>query len=208
MTPEAIRTAWGIPQTQFTELTALFTAAEALLEKTQSGDRTPVIIEECKEAFDALDAKMRFFKKHYFLVPPLTNADLVNLGLNPPDTSRTPIPKPTAQVEADLTFPGIHLVELKNIRPTGSSGVPDPRSDYGVRIFYGLSGTASDKFRFRVTGEPQKGSDLPYSIFTRHKKERFDFEGESGCTVYFCLHYENSKGEFGPFGPILSAVIP
>jgi hypothetical protein len=27
-------------------------------------------------------------------------------------------------------------------------------------------------------------------------------------TVYFCLRYENSKGEAGPFGPVLSAVIP
>jgi hypothetical protein len=50
-----VRAQWGIPQDQFTELAALFTAV--LLEKAQSSDRTP---------------------------------------------------KP--QVEADLTFPGIHLV--------------------------------------------------------------------------------------------------
>jgi hypothetical protein len=44
--------------------------------------------------------------------------------------------------------------------------------------------------------------------FTRRKRERFDFDGESGNTVYFCLRYENSKGEAGPFGPLLSAVVP
>jgi hypothetical protein len=39
----------------------------------------------------------------------------------------------------------------------------------------------------------------------------FDFDGESGKTVYFCLCYENQKGGKkgqGPFGPRLHAVIP
>jgi hypothetical protein len=49
---------------------------------------------------------------------------------------------------------------------------------------------------------------LPYSVFTKKKKKRFDFEGESGNTVYFCLRYENGKGDVGPFGPILQAGIP
>jgi hypothetical protein len=31
---------------------------------------------------------------------------------------------------------------------------------------------------------------------------------ESGNTVYFCLRYENSEEGQGPFGPMLSAVIP
>jgi hypothetical protein len=72
------------------------------------------------------------------------------------------------------------------IRPVGTFGLPDPRSDYGVRIFYGLSGPPSEKFRFRVTEEPKSGRDLPYSIFTRRKKERFDFDGESGskCVAF------------------------
>ncbi|MDR2184295.1 MAG: hypothetical protein LBO80_01305 [Treponema sp.] len=38
--------------------------------------------------------------------------------------------------------------------------------------------------------------------------ESSDFDGESGNTVYFCLRYENSKGEAGPFGPVFSAVVP
>jgi hypothetical protein len=35
--------------------------------------------------------------------------------------------------------------------------------------------------------------------------------GDSGKTVYFCLRYENQKGGEegeGPFGPIMSAIIP
>jgi hypothetical protein len=88
---------------------------------------------------------------------------------------------------------------------------PDARSDYGVRIYYGFSGPPSEKYPFRLAEAPKTGEELVYSVFTRRTKKRFDFNGESGCTVYFCLRYENSKGGEegeGPFGPILSAVIP
>ncbi|MDR2185128.1 MAG: hypothetical protein LBO80_05595 [Treponema sp.] len=204
----AKRTAWNIPQDQFTDLANHFDTAHELLQRAKSSERTPVITEQCREAFEALDGKMRFFKGHYFLLPPLGNPDIVDLGLTPWDPHQTPIPRPEAQVEADLAFPGIHQVELQNIRPVGNFGVPDPRSDYGVRIYYGLSGPPSDKYRFRLTGDPKSGADLPYSLFTRRKKERFDFDGESGNRVWFCLRYENPKGEAGPFGPILTAVIP
>jgi hypothetical protein len=65
--------------------------------------------------------------------------------------------------------------------------------------------------RHRISAPPETGEDLPHSVFTRKKKYRFDFDGDSGRTVYFCLKYENGKGGEageGPFGPILSAVIP
>jgi hypothetical protein len=42
---------------------------------------------------------------------------------------------------------------------------------------------------------PVSGDELPYSRFTRRKKELFDFPAEdSGKTVYFCIRYENAKG--------------
>ncbi|MDR1930756.1 MAG: hypothetical protein LBQ44_09045, partial [Treponema sp.] len=62
-----------------------------------------------------------------------------------------------------------------------------------------------------IAAPPRTGDDLPHSVFTRRKKYRFDFDGNSGKTVYFCLRYENDKGGEegeGPYGPILSAVIP
>jgi hypothetical protein len=138
----------------------------------------------------------------------VTEADLRNMGIPPIDASYTRIPPPQVQVEADLVFPGIHLVELRKIRPVSGLDKPDPRSDHGVRIYYGLTGEANEDFPFRLAGPIKTARVLPYSVFTRRRKERFDFEGESGSTVYFCLRYENSKGDAGPFGPVLSAVIP
>jgi hypothetical protein len=203
-------TAWGVPPEAEEALTALALTAEEVLFLAKNGEsRTPVVTARCRTAFKALEDRMRDIKKRYFFVPPLTDADLVSLKLKP-ESPPAEIPAPTAQPAADLVFPGLHLVELTHIRPIG--GVPpDPRADYGVRIFWGLAGEPTEADKFRVAGEPKKGSDLPHSVFTRRKKERFDFDGESGTRVYFCLRYENSKGGKegeGPFGPILSAVIP
>jgi hypothetical protein len=201
------RTAWGIPAAEFTELGTLFGAAQTLLQKAKDDDeRTHVITVECQAAFKDLAAKMRFFKDRYYKIPPLTVGDLAALGLKPRDPHPTPIPPPIHQVLADILFLGVHLLELR-IRPLEGTGA-DARSDYGVRIYYGFTGPASERFPFRLDAPVTSGRILPYSIFTRRKKERFDFEGESGNTVYFCLRYENSKGEAGPFGPVLSAIIP
>jgi hypothetical protein len=140
--------------------------------------------------------------------PDLVTAEhLANMNIPPIDDTRSPVRQPDNQVEADLTFPGIHMVELVKIRPV-SGTPPDVRSDYGVRIYFGFSGPPSEKFPFRLVNVPKKGEELPYSVFTKKKRKLFDFEGEIGCTVYFCLRYENSKGEVGPFGPMLQAVIP
>jgi hypothetical protein len=200
---------WNIPSDVEVALEGLMEKAQDALSEAMSSERTTVITVRCKAAFDTLIAKMRDIKKRYFLQPPLMDEDLVSLELNPPDTTPTPIPPPTAQAEADLTFPGIHLVELKKIRTAAGSGsAPDGKSDYGVRIFWGLTGPAGGEDKFRVTEAPVSGKDLPHSKFTRRHKELFDFDGESGNTVYFCLRYENPKGDAGPFGPMLKAVIP
>jgi hypothetical protein len=206
------RTAWGVPDAEYNELEVLCSAAESILRKALDiTERSHVVTAQCREAFEALTAKMRFVRERRFKVPPLTKMDWAALGFRNKGGRRAPTPAPEAQPEADLTFPGIHLVELRNIRPMAGAVPPDPRGDYGVRIYYGLTGEPTEAHRFRVTGTPKTGDDLPKSLFTRRKRERFDFDGESGNRVYFCLQYESptggEKGK-GPFGPILSAVIP
>jgi hypothetical protein len=153
----------------------------------------------------------RFIQVWFRGFPDIVTAEhLANMGIAPIDSKPTRIPRPVNQVEADLTFPGVHMVRLVRIRPV--AGVtPDPRSDYGVRIHIALSGPPSEKYPVRCTTPPKTGRDFPYSVFTRKKDMLFDLEGESGNTVYFCLQYETPSGGEegkGPFGPILSAVIP
>jgi hypothetical protein len=142
--------------------------------------------------------------------PAVTNYDKGQMGLHIPDTTSTVIPRPEAQPEADVVYPGVHLIELTHIRAVASGG-DDPRSDYGVRIFWGILAPAASHDKFRLTAPPVTGEDLPHSTFTHRKRYLFDFSGDSGNRVYFCLRYENEKGGKegeGPFGPLFSAIIP
>jgi hypothetical protein len=205
---------WRIPEADITELQGLIDDAAAALARANSADRTVVITVQCKKAFEKLTAAMRVIKSHYFLSPPLRDANYSALGLKPKDPTPTPTPPPISQAEADITRPGIHLLEL---HPRPVSGFPpDPhQANHGCRIYWGVmppggatveAATGSKRELIRA---PVSGEELPHSRFTRRKKERFDFSAEdSGKTVYFCIRYENAKGEPGPWGPMFSSVIP
>jgi hypothetical protein len=57
---------------------------------------------------------------------------------------------------------------------------------------------------------PVSGVELHSSKFTRRRIEMVpEFPAEdSGKRVYYCVRYENTKGEAGPWGPMFSAIIP
>jgi hypothetical protein len=152
------------------------------------------------------------FNNQYILYArEVTNPERVEIGAHVHDTTPTTVPRPTCQPEADVVYPGPHLLELVKIRRVPGIGNDPPEADFGVRIFWGVIGEPSAKDKFRISAPPEVGDDLPHSTFTHRKKFRFDFEGDSGKTVWFCLRYENAKGGKegeGPFGPIFSAIIP
>ena len=54
----------------------------------------------------------------------------------------------------------------------------------------------------------EMGNNLPHSVFTRQKRYRFAFSEQGGKEVFFCMRYENSKGEAWPWGKIISAHVP
>ena len=205
---------WGIPVAAVTEFSGLVSAAEAALAAAQNeSTRTPVTTERCREAFTALVDKMRFIKNHYFLIPPLDNTDIVSLGLRPRDTNPSPVPPPAGFAEADVSYPGVGALEL-HCRPVAGQAPLDPRSDYGYRVYYGVlppggaTTEAATGPKRELVKAPLTGADLPHSQWVRRKKERFYFNGDSGKTAYFCIQYENSKGDVGPWGPLFQAVIP
>jgi hypothetical protein len=202
---------WNVPAAELTQLDALAAAAGTILDKAQSSERTTVITAQCKAAFEDLTGKMRFVKNHFFLIPPLTDTDLISLGLKPRDTIHTPVPPPAEQAEADVLRPGVHLLELI-LRVIGGASL---RSGTGFRVYWGVmppggatveSATGSKRELMKA---PTAGEELPFSRFTKRKRERFDFDGaDSGKTAYFCIRLENAKGEAGPWGALFSAVIP
>jgi hypothetical protein len=198
---------WGIPPAQTTEFVALFNTAQyVLLQASSETERTPVVTAQCALAFKALAAKMRFLKNHYYLVPPLTDPDLISLGLKLPDTVHTPIPRPDGQVTADLAYPAAHMIEVVNIRALGAP-CSDPRSEDGVDIHLGIVGGVGP-YAIEAPPDPERGGKLPFAKTTRRRRERFNLEGNSGKTVWVSLAYRNGKNQVGPFCPAFSAIVP
>jgi hypothetical protein len=203
-----------VPEAHLTEFKGLVTAADGVLLHAMSAERNKIITAECKRIFKALTAKMAFLKRRYFFIPPFTEAMFAAMGLAVGDGTRTDIPAPKSQAEADITRPGPHLLELRIRLVPGLP--PDPyQDDYGYRIYHGVmppggaSAEAAKGKRKELTKLPINGDDLPFSFFTNRRRERFDYPAEdSGKTAYFCIIEENSKGDKGSWGPVFSAVIP
>jgi hypothetical protein len=210
------RTAWGIPQDQFTELSSLFENAEALLQKaTDQTERTPVITVDCQAAFAALNAKMRFFRDRYFKMPPLTEADWAALGFQQKDPHPSPVPAPDGVPAASLSYPGGPHALLVHLGPMAGTQKLDPASDYGYAVYLGimppggasLEQAASEKHYLMKT--PADGKGLKHYRFTRRRKEKILFDAEDGgMTAWVCCRYENQKGDSGQWGPVVSAIIP
>jgi hypothetical protein len=126
--------AWGIPSPVLTEFDALLQAAESALETAQNETtRTPVATAQCRAAFEALIEKMRDIKRRYFLEPPLTDADLISLGLKPHSPTHTISGSPTAQVTIETFLVGRHELGVKIVYITGDPADP---ANKGYRIYY------------------------------------------------------------------------
>jgi hypothetical protein len=207
----AKQTAYGWDAASCTAVTGtitVFLTARNVYEQTNSTENR-IAKDEAKAAAVAemrefARASLRFNKK-------VDDETRVFLGMRITDTVKTSIPAPQAQCTGKVSNPGIHLVEVEL---TGYAILTaDQRANYGVRIYWGIvpQGEVTVEMasgpKHYLAKQPETGEVLGNSVFTRKQKHVFDFEGDSGNRVFFCCRFENSKGEGGPFGPIISAII-
>jgi hypothetical protein len=200
-----------IPQDRIAELNAAAASWRAAFTKLAMPHTSADVLAK-NQARKAATKTVEDFNNQYVLYArEVSDAEREEIGCPVHDKIRTTVPAPTCQPEADIVYPGPHLLELVKIRRVPGIGNDPPEADYGTRIFWGIIGEPTELDKFRIALPPKVGSDLPHSTFTHRKKYRFDFEGESGKTVWFAIRYENSKGGKtgeGPFGPLFSAIIP
>jgi hypothetical protein len=211
--------AWNIPQSEAAELAALITTAEQCLRITRSSERTIFTTAQCKAAFSALIAKMRFIKNRFFLSPPLVDADYPNLELKRHDLIMTNIPVPvnTPGVKITQWAPHSFVLQYSKAVDNGNSA-----ADYGIRVYYGLvpptapfvsvgeiSSTHLADGIYKLSAHPTLGEALPNSFFTPRKKDILELPPiSSGYTCYLAARFENSKGKSGPWGPMIHAIVP
>jgi hypothetical protein len=192
------KTAWNIPDPPLLDLSVFRDTATVALETAKNETtRTPVTTAQCKEAFDALIAFMRDFKRRYFLTPPLLDSDYISLGLKPHDPTPTPSGVPTAQVTVETYLVGRHELGLRLIYVDGS---PSDPANKGYRIWHSVIAPGETP--------PASPNELHTSFYTKRKKDVIEFDfGDSGKTAYFAVQIEN-EGKKGPWGPLVSALIP
>ena len=213
---EARRTLWGIPEAGYTALGGLANAAQTLMQIClDKAERTHVLTVQCQEAFEALTAKMRFFRDRYFKIPPLTEADWAALDFRAKDEHLSNRPPPDGTPMASLSYPGGPHVMTVHLSPMPGTQELDPASDYGYAIYIGimppggatLEEAASEKHY--LMKPPADGKGLTHLRFLRRRKEDIVFDAEdAGKTAYVCCRYENQKGDAGHWGPVAQAIIP
>lgn len=130
----------------------------------------------------------------------VTDEDRDGLGIPIHKTTRTPSPKATTYPvgKADTSMLRRVTIHFADQHATEETAKAKPAGQHGVEILWAIRDMP-----------PALLKELTNSSFDTHTPFTLEFEeDERGKTIYFCLCWENTRGEKGPWSPIGSAVIP
>jgi hypothetical protein len=196
----AILTRVGFPQTVYTVLTTLLTTfKEALAIATAPATRTKAAVAAKDDARKALVRALRSAIMQYLTYnPDVTNADHENLGLPIHKTEHTPAPVATTYPDYDINSGTIRRLTIHFYDQGSSGSKAKPDGQHGAEIRWAILETP-----------PASINDLIRSSFDTRTPFTLEFdENQRGQTVYFCLCWENTRGEKGPWSEIMSAIVP
>lgn len=151
-----------------------------------------------QEKADAVSSFVRHFVNERLRYnKAVTDDDRVNLGLNVPDTTPTPVPRPETWPVASVRNAGPRQVRVEWHDSTSVSRAK-PAGVHGCEIRHSI-----------LDAPPATNDDLLRSDFATRNTRTFDFdESQRGKTVYFILRWESTRGEKGPWSEIVNAIIP
>jgi hypothetical protein len=182
-------------ETEFTPKKAVWdtTWAEYLNPET----RTPVIILAKQQAKKGYEAPLRQLTQMLEHNPRVSVEELKSMGIAIPDHSNTPAPIATTYPVYTIDSGTIRHLKL-NFHDQNSLHKAKPRGQHGAEIRWAI-----------LDVPPASVNDLNHSAFDTHSPFTLEFdEPERGKTVYFCMRWENTRGEKGPWSEILSAIVP
>jgi hypothetical protein len=163
--------------------------------------RNKVLVVEKNEARNDYELNVRDLNNTYLMHnPAMTDAMRVDMGLPIHKTTRTPaqVAKTYPIGRADTSMLRRIIIHFANQDASEETSKAKPAGQHGAEIRWALSETPV------VNVE-----DLTHSSFDTHTPFTLEFRGdERGKTVYFCLCWENTRGQKGPYSPIESAIIP
>jgi hypothetical protein len=191
---------WGITEADFARLLALqsdYLAKYAIAENPET--RTPTAILAKNKARDVYIKEIRLIvKAHITYNPVVTDEDRKNMNLPIHKTTRTPVQVATTYPDIDIDSSTIRRLILHFFDQGQKKSKAKPSGQHGAEIRWAMLDTP-----------PASLKDLVNSSFDTHTPFTLEFDqNERGRTVYFCLRWENTRGDKGPWSEIMSAIIP
>ena len=190
----------GFPESVFQELMALRnTFSEKLTTAEAPATRTKAAVQAKNNARKAFEKRLRQVIKEYLTYNhALTDEDRDNLGLPIYKTTRTKAPVATTYPDFVIDSGTIRRLIIHFFDQGSVKSKAKPAGQHGSEIRWAILDTP-----------PVDVADLIHSSFDTRTPFTLEFEGhERGKTVYFCLCWENTRGEKGPWSEIQSAIIP
>jgi hypothetical protein len=190
---------WGVPPVAWTELCssqADYNTKYAAAENPAT--RTSVAVLARQEARQTYETRLRSVLKAFVTYnPAVTDEDRRNMGLPIHKTTHTPAPVAATYPDFDVDSSVIRRLTI-HFYDQGSKSKAKPEGQHGAEITWGISETPIVNV-----------ADFTHSSFDTRSPFTLEFTGEQrGKTVYFCLRWENTRGEKGPWSEIVSAIVP
>ncbi|MDR1385915.1 MAG: hypothetical protein LBJ67_18990 [Planctomycetaceae bacterium] len=190
----------NFPSAEASRLDSLYITFFQKLEAAETPEkRTQAVIQEKIVAREALEHALRQDIKEYLTYNHLvTDADRDNMGLPIHKTTHTPAPIATTYPDFDIDSSTLRRLTIHFYDQGQKKSKAKPVGQHGAEIVWAI-----------LDAPPKKVSDLIRSSFDTHTPLTLDFEEDQrGQTVYFCLRWENTRGEKGPWSDIHSAFVP
>ncbi|MDR2496342.1 MAG: hypothetical protein LBD21_04365 [Tannerellaceae bacterium] len=156
---------------------------------------TPVAVANKNAAKKSLiEGLRRFIKEHIVYNSLITDADLISLGLKPHKTTHTPAAVATTYpvaIKIESSAPGVLLIHVED------SEKNKPNKTKGFVCRYAI-----------LDEHPTYWDKLPQKAYSQSSTLTLTFDiNQCGKTVYLSMCWENTRGEHGNWGPIVSAII-
>ena len=158
--------------------------------------RTPLITANKKEKRAVYEKLLMTLVANLKVNTRLTDNDRRALGIHIRDAKPTPAPVPVTYPAATIDTSTIRRLTI-HFRDSESTSAAKPKGVHGAEI------------KWLVADEKPTIEALLHSSFDTRTPYTMEFEdAQRGKTVWMCLRWENTRGEKGPWGEMLNAIIP
>ncbi|MDR1114548.1 MAG: hypothetical protein LBL33_00045 [Tannerella sp.] len=190
---------WAIDSTWFSTqvLTAKSAWVTAWTAYQDPAQRTPLITFTKTKARETYEKVLRILIQILESNPRVSDEYLRAMGIVIRDTTRTPVKPPKSYPEFIIDSSIIRCLIIL-FWDFGSKSKAKPHGVHGAEIRWAI-----------LDHPPVSIEELIHSGFdTRSPFELMFDESERGKTVYFCLRWESTRGDKGPWSEIVMAIIP